>query len=325
MAFELGDHDSTNELLAAQAGYGPFFEAAAEDLGSLSDAAQRIEAARAEVGKSQANALLLRSVADLFPRASGPWQSIPETKTYDIGVFEIEGADSQYRARIIQASTLWLLRGSGSYLLKSTNLPCYLVGRCMNTDDSQKESLELLLLPASGIKGRKRDNYYPLIIVTVRKDDLLARDQLINQLVGREFQDVDGLIDPQNGRLIVNSGTEGSIKLGYQGRGKSSVERVLDKGIRLSDKPTYLDNGVGDDILESFEVDKSIAILAAAFDQTENIRSLLANGVPVALTREQQLVEQNEALRSKIGAMLIAGGMDKYQAQLLIERQFPSI
>jgi hypothetical protein len=184
--------------------------------------------------------------------------------------------------------------------------------------------MQLLLLPASGIKERPKDYFSPSII-TVRKDDLEARDELLMSLLSTSFMDPDKVINPKSARLIVSSGTEGSIRLTSRGVGAASPERVSTKGIRHNDgKTQVLNHGIDDETVESFEVDMHIGFLAAAFDQTENISAIYESGVPVTLSREALLEGQNAVLRRKLAEMLMVLGFSEEEADVRIERDYPT-
>jgi hypothetical protein len=209
---------------------------------------------------------------------------------------------------------------------RQTLLPSYIVGQRLGPDGPGMRTAELLLLPASGIRERRQDSYYPFYIVRVRKDDLDARDELVAPLLGADFTDPEAMVNRKNGSFIVNSGAEGSIRLASGYRGSASPHRVATKGLRFyPDKTKRLRDGVDDETLESFEVDRTVAILVAAFEQTDNVRSLLSEGVPMALTRELQLLKQNRELKTRLGQIMVTAGMKKHLARELIEQEFPTI
>jgi hypothetical protein len=319
------DHRIGEELAAHMAGYGDYFQTAAANLGPLSVAATQIETAKAGIERNQANAILLRHVADLLPRASGRYRRNDNTHSVDLGVFEIEGDEPQFAARRVQATTVWAKTSEGTSFLENTVIPCYLFGRRTDTPDSNLT--RLLLVPASGMKDKwiGIHDFSPRIL-TVRKDDLKARDKLAGILLDKPFDDPEKLLHSQSGALIVNSGTEGSVRLVKRGRGDATPKRIANMGLRYDPgMTTILNKGVSDEILVQFEVDRAVAFLATAFSQTESLRALLEKGVPVPITREQRLEAQVEKYRRTIAAMFAAAGMSEAAIEEHLDKEFPRI
>jgi hypothetical protein len=335
MTYEVGARSAADELAAVQAGFGPLYEEWAASLGTLSHAASQIEAVQDGLEKAHANEIVLRNVADLLPHATGRWYQNSVKGGHDMGRFELAGEDQQFKAKAVQANTVWLRQRPSDeldFLPVRNFLPCYIIGR--RADPASEDSAELLLLPASGIVdgipyGR---DYIPPSVVTVRKDELAARDQYAFGLFDSELSDDDrqAMQHPANGRLVVASHSPGSIVLTGRGRGQASAERVRDKGLRYdSGKTKVLSHGIDDETLDGFEVDTTVAHLVIAFSVTDAYKVILENGRPqdtLQLTRELRLAAQNGELRAALRKMLVASGMfDERTAAKYLNETYPPI
>jgi hypothetical protein len=336
MTFEAHDLAAANELAAVQAGYGPLYEDLATSLGSLSTAASHIEQTQDGLQKAYANVLVLREVANLLPHATGRWIENRAQGGFDLGVFEFGGEYQQYQARLVQANTLWLRLpssiDSGPIPVRST-LPCYIIGRRYDTDET-KDELQLLLLPASGIieSAPSSTGYHPPRIVTIRKEELAARNQQAERLLDEDYNNAhsDALLDHSTGRLVVRSITPGSVLLSKRGIGQPSMDRIQTKGMRYDPgKTRVLGHGIDDEVLDQFGVDTAIAHLATAFGVTEAYKSILETGrvdSSLLISREQRLAVQNDDLRTALGRMMLASGLfDETEIARHLNTTFPPI
>lgn len=297
-----------SELAAVEAGYGPLHRELAEFLGRQSVAATAIEGRQALIGAENANADLVVSFA----------QSLPHTID---NAFELGGEHPQYDARQIQANTVWLF---GRH-------PYYIVGKAPSRQDENTENL--LVAPPVDDTGRRDAGTYPLI-VPVRKDDWELGTSLLVANDGREFtrQEIDAMMDSQNGRLYLTHMSGASLATSFKDYwGKANEEKILKHGIRTSGDYSLGEHAalrrIPSEMLSEYEVPTHLAKLATAFGVEDKLRALIHGRHAEAgpqLTVEE-LLQQNAEMRAAIRGMMLASGvMAEGEVDRLLENRYPS-
>jgi hypothetical protein len=321
--------------LEASTGYDPYHQEMRDMLGTFSVAAAQIEAGQEEVNASQANVLLLQKVADILPHVQKGYRPFKKYGV-DLGVFGFANTpdrDQQYLARQTQSHVVWLKHDD---LLGVDDLTAhFVVGRRENPDSP--ETTSLLLLPAVKPDGardlgyRRSERMKGLKIATVRKDDMKLRDELVAILAEQEYSESEqeAMINKKTGMFEVHSGTPGSTTLARsKGRfiGKASRERMLENGVRLVGDVRWVNEGLDQEDLTSYDVWPTLMRVVRAFRIADEVDTLLENGETwQPATRERLLEEQNLALKSRLTTIMMASGFTPEEVAQKLSEDFPTV
>lgn len=315
-----------NELLAVEEGHGPVNDEVREQLGRFSMVGGELQDAKAKIEQSKANLAFLREVASLLPH--------PHDKGFEIDSYS---PDAQYKARQIQANTLWLYDGPS----KVTD-PYFIIGR--RNDPSDPESTDLLLLAPN----KPRYNSLEIMEVVVRKDDMRVRDELAERASITELPEgsVHRLIDKDTGNLIINSDTSGSIRL-TDGMyyGKATEDRITKNGVRKLHPDGWVERTYGlreqvpQELMDSMDTDNIIAKLMSALKLSDKYKKLLDShasesedkaestlGTPTLSEAASHLSSQNQELKKLIRQLMLdSKDMPTDQVEEYIKSRFPQI
>jgi hypothetical protein len=168
-------------------------------------------------------------------------------------------ANDSAEARIIQTNTIWDRYG-----------PLYVVGSRFY--ESPKWTELLMIRP----KTDNRSRLEKVIVNTeVYKGNKEAAEMRENDSFGRDMSE---MVHTSTGKLIVDKNTPGTVKLG---KTKTSVYWYAFMPLPDRDTPRTLEDTVTNDVMRSFNVYEHLYKLAAAFQKTEALDSLLAERAEV--------------------------------------------
>jgi hypothetical protein len=237
----LSDATIAREQLAEhEAALRPHYHDMQRDIGSLSVEQSMLEDRRRENEATQANKELIASLVATLPLADQKSKVASEEKAFAV--------DNQATARAIQSNTVWWRDDS----------PMYVVGERPHKDSKW---IDVLLVNAL---------YSTTMLTATFKADAYHRDRaaaLAREQVPFAKKDINTMLDEESGQLLLDSDTEGNVT----GKVKRTFKATMD-GVPRAD---YIELGISDDDMRSFDVYKHLMGLAQAFDHVPELDRLL--------------------------------------------------